>query len=82
VIGYASRPVLHIKLKDPGQRSLWLSFSDTLSRYSLGLKDSELGDAYRKPRLPLEDKLSKNLNYFVTNLINQSRQATSRKLLT
>ena len=38
VMGYTSRPVLHVKPKIEGQRSMWLSFSDALLKYGSGLR--------------------------------------------
>jgi hypothetical protein len=48
VIGYSSRPVLHVKINNQKQRSMWLSFSDALLRYGLGLKENDWGEAYIK----------------------------------
>ncbi len=48
VMGYASRRVIHIKPKAEDQRPMWLLFSDALLRNGSGLKEKDLGDAYRK----------------------------------
>jgi hypothetical protein len=56
-IGYASRPVLHIKPKSGNQRPMWLSYSDALLRYCSGLKEQDLGDAYRKAGIAFRGQL-------------------------
>ena len=60
VIGYASRPVLHVKLGE--QNSKWLGFSDALVRYGSGLEERDLGDAYKKAGVAFRGQLQQ---YFV-----------------
>jgi hypothetical protein len=48
VMGHTSRPVLHVKPKTEGHRSMWLSFSDALLKYSSGLREQDLGESYQK----------------------------------
>ena len=60
VMGYASRPVLHIKPKNPSHKSMWLSFSDALLRYGSGLKESDLSEAYKKTGVAFRGQLEQN----------------------
>jgi hypothetical protein len=57
VIGYASRPVLHIK---SGGNSRWLGFLDALVRYGSGLEEPDLGDAYKKAGIAFRGQLQQN----------------------
>ena len=60
VMGYASRPVLHIKPKSGSHGMLWLSFSDALLKYGSGLREVDLGDAYRKAGVAFRGQLQQN----------------------
>ena len=60
VMGYASRPVLHVRSGEGGQRNLWLSFSDALLRYGSGIGEEDLGDAYRKAGVAFRGQLEQN----------------------
>ena len=60
VMGYASRPVLHVKPKGEDQRPMWLSFSDALVRYGAGLVDGDLGEAYSKAGVTFRGQLEQN----------------------
>jgi hypothetical protein len=42
VLGYVSRPDLHVKPKNAGQRTMWLAFSIALLGYGSGLVASDL----------------------------------------
>ena len=68
VIGYSSRPVLHVKPKIDDQKQRWLSFSDALVRYGAGLEESDLGDAYRKSGLAFKGQLEQNFVVLHDNL--------------
>ena len=60
VMGYASRPVLHVKPKRAGQRPMWLSFSDALLKYGPGLGENDLNEAYRKSGIAFRGQLEQN----------------------
>ena len=60
VMGYASRPVLHVKPKESSQRPMWLSFSDALLKYGSGLGENDLGDAHRKAGIAFRGQLEQN----------------------
>ena len=60
VMGYSSRPTLHVKPKERERRTMWLSFSDALVRYGAGLRESDLGDAYRKAGVAFRGQLEQN----------------------
>ena len=60
VMGYTSRPVLHVKPKIEGQRSMWLSFSDALLKYGSGLREQDLGESYRKTGVSFRGQLEQN----------------------
>ena len=60
VMGYASRPVIHVKSKSSEQRQMWLSFSDALVRYGSGLLEADLGEAYKKAGVAFKGQLEQN----------------------
>ena len=60
VMGYVSRPVIHVKPRSANQRSMWLCFSDALVRYGSGLKEADLGEAYRKAGVSFRGQLEQN----------------------
>ncbi len=60
VMGYASRPILHVKPKGDEQREMWFSFSDSLVRYGAGLEDCDLGEAYKKAGVAFRGQLQQN----------------------
>ena len=60
VIGYASRPVLHVKSKEKEQNQMWLGFSDALVSYGPGLEECDLGNAYRKAGVAFRGQLQQN----------------------
>ena len=60
VVGYTSRPVLHVKTKNRNQKSMWLSFSDALVRYGSGLRENDLGEAYKKAGIAFKGQMEQN----------------------
>ena len=60
VYGYASRPVLHVRPKGGNKRPMWLSFSDSLTRFGSGLGESDLGEAYRRAGIAFRGQLQQN----------------------
>ena len=60
VMGYASRPVIHVKPKNAEQRPMWLSFSDALVRYGSGLLEVDLGEAYKKAGIAFKGQFEQN----------------------
>jgi hypothetical protein len=79
VMGYASRPVLHVKSKNPNQRSMWLSFSDALLRYGSGLIENDLGQAYRKAGVAFKGQLEQNFVVLHDNLVNSTSEDRTQK---
>ena len=79
VIGYASRPVLHIKPKDQTHRAMWLSFSDALLRYGSGLKETDLGDAYRKAGVAFRGQLEQNFVVLHDNFEKRENVSATQK---
>ena len=90
VMGYASRPVLHVKPKGEDQRPMWLSFSDALVRYGAGLVDGDLGEAYSKAGVTfrgqleqnfvvLHDRVEKPRNERMVNIANETNIGSPRK---
>ena len=74
VMGYASRPVIHVKPKSANQRPLWLCFSDALVRYGSGLRESDLGDAYRKAGIAFRGQLEQNFVVLHDKMENQMKE--------
>ncbi len=60
VMGYVSRPVIHVKPRSANQRSMWFCFSDALMRYGSGLRESDLGEAYRKAGVSFRGQMELN----------------------
>ena len=90
VMGYASRPVVHVKPKGSDQRPMWLSFSDALVRYGSGLLEGELGEAYKKAGVAFRGQLEQNFvvlhdraenprNERVNQLADETSTGTPRK---
>ena len=59
-MGYASRPVIHVKPKKADQRPMWLSFSDALVRYGSGLLEVDLGEANKKAGIAFKGQFEQN----------------------
>ena len=78
VIGYASRPVLHVKPKSQDQRSMWLAFSDALVRYGSGLLELDLGEAYRKAGIAFKGQLEQNFVVLHEKIVVPEKPKTSR----
>jgi hypothetical protein len=90
VMGYYSRPVLHVKRNESENGGMWLSFSDALLRYGSGLVESDLEEASKKAGMAfkgqleqnfvgLHDKPEKNTNDRVTKLIGEASCGTPKK---
>lgn len=78
VIGYASRPVLHVKPKNQDQRSMWLAFSDALVRYGSGLLELDLGEAYRKAGIAFKGQLEQNFVVLHEKIVVPEKPKTGR----
>jgi hypothetical protein len=48
VTAFASRPVLQVKQKKEQGRTMAYTFSDAIQKYGEGLRESNLGEAYRR----------------------------------
>ena len=62
VSAFTSRPLLHVKQKEAGARSMSFTFSDALIRYGQQLRQSDLGEAYRRTGNSFKGQLQQ---YFV-----------------
>jgi hypothetical protein len=60
VSAFSSRPMLHVRPKEEGGRSMALTFSDALGRYGSGMNESELGEAYRRAGAAFRGQLQQN----------------------
>jgi hypothetical protein len=60
VSAFASRPMLHVRPKEVGKRSMALTFSDALGRYGSGMNEAELGEAYRRAGVAFRGQLQQN----------------------
>jgi hypothetical protein len=92
VLGYYSRPVIHVKRNNSENNGMWLSFSDALLRYGSGLVEADLEDAYRRAGTAFKSQLEQNFvvlhdqpeperqtNDWVSRLIGESNSGTPIK---
>jgi hypothetical protein len=57
---YTSRPMLHVKQKDGNQRPMAYTFSDAIAKYGAGLRESDLGEAYKRAGTLFKGQLQQN----------------------
>ena len=60
VIAYTSRPLLQLRRKEAGNRSMAFTFSDAIARYGKNLTEGDLGDAYRRAGVAFRGQLQQN----------------------
>ena len=60
VSAFSSRPLLHVKPKEAGSRQMAFTFADAVSRYGRGLRQSDLGEAYRRAGRSFNGQLQQN----------------------
>ena len=48
VSAFSSRPLLHVRPKETGSRQLAFTFADAITRYGKQIRQSDLGEAYRR----------------------------------
>jgi hypothetical protein len=60
VSAFASRPMLHVRSSEADTRQMAFSFADALGRYGKRLRQSDLGDAYRRAGNAFKGQLQQN----------------------
>ena len=60
VSAFSSRPLLHVKPKEAGSRQMAFTFADAVSRYGKRLRQSDLGEAYRRAGRSFNGQLQQN----------------------
>ena len=60
VTPFSSRPMLHAKQKEGGLRPMAFTFSDAISKYGAGLREADLGEAYRRAGNLFKGQLQQN----------------------
>ena len=60
VSAFSSRPLLHVKPKEAGTRQMAFTFADAVSRYGERLRQSDLGEAYRRAGNSFNGQLQQN----------------------
>jgi hypothetical protein len=79
IVGYTSRPILHVKPRMDGQKTMWLSFSDALLRYGSGLREQDLGDSYRKAGVSFCGQLEQNFVVLHDQIMNDGKETQRPK---
>ena len=51
---------------------MWLSFSDALLRYGLGLRENDLGEAYKKAGIAFKGQIEQNFVVLHDNIENST----------
>ena len=60
VSAFSSRPLLHVRPKGSEARQMAYTFADALARYGKQLRQSDLGDAYRRAGIAFKGQLQQN----------------------
>ena len=60
VSAFTSRPVMHVKQKEGGQRFMTYNFSDAIAKFGGGLREEDLGEAYRRAGRSFTGQLQQN----------------------
>ena len=60
VSAFSSRPLLHVRPKDDGKRSMAYTFADAITRFGAGLGKNDLGEAYRRAGNSFKGQLQQN----------------------
>ena len=60
VSAFASRPLLHVKPKDLESRQMAFTFADAIARYGRQLRQTDLGEAYRRAGTSFRGQLQQN----------------------
>ena len=60
VSAFTSRPLLHVKPKEAGSRTMAYTFADALSRYGMHLRQVDLGEAYRRAGTSFKGQMQQN----------------------
>ena len=60
VSAFSSRPLLNVRQKEAGGRSMAYTFADALAKYGKQLKQEDLGAAYRKAGTAFKGQMQQN----------------------
>ena len=60
VSAFASRPVLQVRKKIENQRTLAFTFVDAISKYGAGMREADLGEAYKRAGTAFNGQLQQN----------------------
>jgi hypothetical protein len=80
LIGYVSRSVFHVRAKNQNKKLMWLSFSDALIKYGSGLKENDLGEAYKKAGIAFKGQLEQNFVVLHDNFVTHLNSNRTQKL--
>jgi hypothetical protein len=72
VTPFASRPMLNAKHKDGNQRPMAYTFSDALTKYGSGLRETDLGEAYKRAGTLFKGQLQQNFVVLHENFIGEA----------
>ena len=57
---FTSRPMLHVRPKENGSRTMAFTFGDALVRYGMQLRQGDLGEAYRRAGVAFRGQMQQN----------------------
>jgi hypothetical protein len=60
VSSFSSRPMLHLRPKDSGSRTMAFNFGDALTRYGMQMRQGDLGEAYRRAGVSFQGQMQQN----------------------
>ena len=60
VSAFSSRPMLHVRPKKTGGRSMAFTFGDAITRYGIQMRQGELGEAYRRAGVAFKGQMQQN----------------------
>ena len=60
VSAFSSRPLLHVRPKETGSRQLPFTYADAITRYGKQIRQSDLGEAYRRAGNSFKGQLQQN----------------------
>ena len=72
VTPFTSRPMLHLKSKDGNQRPMAYTFSDAITKYGSGLRETDLGEAYKRAGTLFKGQLQQNFVVLHENFIGEA----------
>ncbi len=80
VSAFSSRPMLHVKPKEAGSRQMAFTFADAVSRYGKRLRQSDLGEAYRRAGNSFVGQLQQNFVVLYDSQAPMEQRASGSKV--